>query len=443
MKEALEGLVGKGGELDRFKEAYFEELVSIAGSFEGGRLEKVSTKRMKGISLRNVEGDLVRFGSTSFLDRTSIQELASNVLGFKGSFTGFPDKESLDIFDPSPMLSFLAELYRSIWGSTRFLKQVRLSFSQAVKRVVVANSIGTVSEDRRPYFTLLLELVGEREGYVQTFRESYGGTFLFKDASEDEIEKRFSTALRKLDSLLSAPSSPKGRMPVVIAGEAGGTLIHEAVGHGLEADLVYKKVSVYRERLGEKVASDKVTVVDDPTLGGMRGSYSFDDEGTKARRNVLIENGILRGYLSDLVHLRKVKGALPGNGRRESYKNIPIPRMSNTFIEKGNDSLECMIKDVEKGLYVKKMGGGQVNTVNGDFVFDVLECYLIEKGTISHMVKGATLLGNGPKVLMDIDKVGSDLGFSIGTCGKDGQGVPVSDGQPTVRIPEILIGGRN
>ncbi len=444
MKDVLLDIVGTGGSLDSFKEGYFEMRSSIVGVFEGGRLEKLYRGSTAGISFRLVEGDSVRFGSTSDLGGGSVGDMARSILGFGGALKLDVDRSFLEIqpSDHEKVLEFMSCLDRDLWKVGSYIKQVRLTFSEGIKRFCVANSMGFSACDGRPYFTAVVELVGEKEGYVQTFRESYGGTFRFEDADTDSIQERFIEAAKKLLELLDAPSSPKGRMPVVISGEAGGTLIHEAVGHGLEADLVYRGVSVYRGRLGDKVASSKVSVVDDPTMSGMRGSYIYDDEGTRARRNVLIEKGVLKGYLSDLRHIGKVEGALPGNGRREDYSHIPIPRMSNTFIDKGSDPVDSMVKDIDLGLFVKKMGGGQVNTVNGDFVFDVLECYLIEKGSISHMVKGATLLGNGPKVLMDIDMVGDDLSFSIGTCGKDGQGVPVSDGQPTIRVPEMLVGGK-
>jgi TldD protein len=218
-------------------------------------------------------------------------------------------------------------------------------------------------------------------------------------------------------------------------------MIHEAIGHGLEADLARQGLSVYSGKLGEQVASSVVSVIDDATLPGKRGSFAFDDEGTPSRRNVLVERGVLMGYLYD-IHTSMADGAAPtGNGRRESYEHRPIPRMTNTFIAPGEASPDDVVRSVAQGLFVKKMGGGQVNTVTGDFVFEVQEGYLIENGALGEPVRGATLIGSGPEVLQSIDMVGSDLGFSIGTCGKDSQGVPVSDAMPTLKIPEIVVGG--
>ena len=230
-------------------------------------------------------------------------------------------------------------------------------------------------------------------------------------------------------------------MPVVITSQAGGTMIHEAIGHGLEADLAQEGLSVFSNKLGTEVASKLITVIDDSTIAKKRGSFRFDDEGTPSQRTVLVENGVLKRYMYDKLTAMKDRVESTGNGRRESYQDRPIPRMTNTFIAEGKHSPEQIILSLDKGLLVEKMGGGQVNTVTGDFVFDVQEGYLIENGKKGEPVRGATLTGNGPEILRSIDMVGTDLGFSIGTCGKDSQGVPVSDAMPTIRIPEMVVGG--
>jgi len=218
-------------------------------------------------------------------------------------------------------------------------------------------------------------------------------------------------------------------------------MIHEAVGHGLESDLAQEGLSVFSGRIGDQIASPLITVIDDPTIPRKRGSYLFDDEGTESKRTILVEKGILKGYLYD--RLGAMKDHLPptGNGRRQSYQHKPIPRMSNTLIAPAETPPEEILRSVSSGLLVRKMGGGQVNTVNGDFVFEVSEGYRIEGGELGSPVRGATLIGNGPQILREIDMVGSDLGFGLGTCGKDGQGAPVADAQPTLRIPEIIVGG--
>jgi TldD protein len=241
--------------------------------------------------------------------------------------------------------------------------------------------------------------------------------------------------------MLEADKAPTGVMPVVISSEAGGTMIHEAVGHGLEADLVQKGLSKFAGRLGQRVGSPMVTVVDDATIPHKRGSFAIDDEGTPASRTMLIEDGILRGFLHDLMSSKKDGSTPTGNGRRESFRHRPIPRMTNTMIVPGTSDPHDIIAGTKRGLFVRKMGGGQVNTVNGDFMFEVSEGYLIRDGKVGPAVRGAALVGNGPDVILKIDMVGTDHGFAIGTCGKDGQGVPVSDAQPTLRIRELTVGG--
>jgi len=256
----------------------------------------------------------------------------------------------------------------------------------------------------------------------------------------EDIAKR---ALERALTQLDAPFAPSGTMPVVLSSEAGGTMIHEAIGHGLEADIAGSGLSVYSGKIGEQVTSKLITVIDDSSLAGKRGFYRFDDEGTFSDKNILVKDGVLKKYMTDRLSNIKYGYELTGNGRRQSYENYPIVRMSNTMIASGNSLPEDIIKSVDDGLFVKKMGGGQVNTVTGDFVFDVTEGYAIKNGKLCNAVSGATLMGNGPKVLENIDMVGNDLGFGIGTCGKDGQGVPVADAQPTLRIPSIVVGGKS
>jgi len=276
---------------------------------------------------------------------------------------------------------------------------------------------------------------------IQTGFESLGSNQGFELMGLGACEDLAKTAARRALSALEAKPMPAGRMPVVMAGEAGGTMVHEACGHGLEADLVQKGLSVYAGQKGKKVASEAITVVDDGTIPRRYGTMRFDDEGFATQKTVLIDNGILSNFMYDYLTATKDKVSSTGNGRRESFEHRPIPRMRNTYIAPGKERPEAVIKSVRDGLLVKKMGGGQVNTVNGDFVFDVAEGYLIRDGQVANAVRGATLAGNGPEILRMIDMVGSDMGFTIGTCGKDGQSAPVSDAQPTLRIPEIIVGG--
>jgi len=321
------------------------------------------------------------------------------------------------------------------------IKQATAIYRDSVQNVQIATSEGHMTEEERVYTAAIIQVVAVRDGVIQTGYEAAGGLLGFELFDENDLDALCIRAAERAVRMLTARKAPGGRMPVVISSHAGGTMIHEAIGHGLEADLARQGLSVFSGKIGKRVASDLITVVDDSTIHGKRGSFMFDDEGTPSQRTVLVENGILKSYMYDRLSSLKDGAVLTGNGRRESYRHRPIPRMTNTFIIEGNSSPAGITGSVERGLFVVKMGGGQVNTVTGDFVFDVQEGYLIEAGEIGELVRGATLTGNGPRVLESIDMVGTDIGFSIGTCGKDAQGVPVTDGMPTVRIPEIVVGG--
>jgi TldD protein len=322
------------------------------------------------------------------------------------------------------------------------VRQVKVLYRDVNQFISIANSEGVLIEGERVGTVFSIQVVSAEGDIVQTGYEPVGGTMGFELFDLEPPEKVAEVAVKRSLLMLSARKAPMGRMAVVLSSEAGGTMIHEAIGHGLEADLAQQGLSVYSKKIGEKVASSLITVVDDPTIQQKRGSYAFDDEGVTSRKTVLVEEGALRGYLYDRLTALKDGVQSTGNGRRESYQHKPIPRMSNTLIVPGKMKPEEIIHSVEKGLFVKKMGGGQVNTVNGDFVFEVSEGYLIEKGKVGEPVRGAILTGNGPQILKEIDMVGEELGFGIGTCGKDGQGVPVADGQPTLRIPELVVGGQ-
>jgi TldD protein len=321
------------------------------------------------------------------------------------------------------------------------IRQVTVAAGDLHKKVIIANSDGELAEDERTRIRVIVSTVAARDGIIQTGYESAGGVCGWELLEEIAFEDMAEKAARLAVNMLSAQPAPAGRMPVVMSSEAGGTMVHEACGHGLEADLVQKGLSVYKDKLGKQVAAEGVSVIDDATLDRKYGTFRFDDEGNYGQRTVLINNGVLQQYMYDRLTAIKDSRDSTGNGRRESYQEKPIPRMSNTFIASGQDDPELIIKSTPSGLLVKKMGGGQVNTTNGDFVFDVQEAYMIEDGEITYPVRGATLTGNGPMVLNGIDMVGTDLGFSIGVCGKDGQGVPVSDAQPTIRIKELTVGG--
>ncbi|HEY3347430.1 MAG TPA: TldD/PmbA family protein, partial [Nitrospirota bacterium] len=336
-------------------------------------------------------------------------------------------------------------LVRSMDGAARAadgrVSQVMVMYRDTVQDITIASSDGFLAKDQRHYTVAAANVIAKDANSVQTGYESAGGNAgleIFKTTLPELIGEK---AAKRATQALTARKAPGGSMPVVLSSEAGGTMVHEAVGHGLEADLAQNGLSVYTGKIGEQIGSSLVTVLDDATIPGKRGSFRFDDEGIEAQKTVLVENGVLKGFMYDRLTAMKDKAVSTGNGRRDSYQSRPIPRMTNTLIAPGASDPADIIRACEKGLLIKKMGGGQVNTVNGDFVFEINEAFIIENGQVGEPVRGATLVGNGPQVLKDIAMVGTDLGYSIGTCGKDSQGAPVSDAQPTLLISNIVVGG--
>lgn len=448
-----------------FSDLYFEQVYSVSIVCEEDRIEKVISGHDIGIGLRIIFDGRTFYGFSNQIteeDMLQLSKILINSIKDQGEekiinlSKGLPNHPSTpSIFPPlSPikrhpklipieekvlMVKRANELARRL---DSHIRQVKVIYRDTSQMISIANSEGLFIKGERVHTLFSVQVVTAKGDVVQTGYEPVGGTVGFEIFDHFPPEEIAEIAAKRALLMLSARKAPMGKMTVVISSEAGGTMIHEAIGHGLEGDLAQQGLSVYSNRIGAKVASSIISVVDDPTLPQKRGSYAFDDEGVKSQRTVLVEEGILKGYLYDRLSALKDEVSPTGNGRRESYHHKPIPRMSNTMILPGNMKPEEIIHSVERGLFVKKMGGGQVNTVNGDFVFEVNEGYLIEKGEIGEPVRGAILIGNGPQVLREIDMVGNDLGFGIGTCGKDGQGVPVSDAQPTLRIPELVVGGQ-
>lgn len=433
-----------------------EEKRSTGISCEAGKIERVHTGVEAGAGIRVLSGDTTAYAYTNDLSREGLLEAAqivshAAVSGKKGVNLDFVRvKPQVDfVFEERPeevSTERKAAVVESADKAARALdkdriKQVIVGYGDVAQKVTIANSSGNYVEDERIRTRFIVQAVAADGQVIQTGFEAVGslcGFELFKSFSPEEVAA--SAAKRALEMLKASPA-PVGRMPVVMAAEAGGTMVHEACGHGLEADLAQKNLSVYAGKKGQVVASEEVSVYDDATINSKYGSYRFDDEGTPARKVNLIEKGVLVDFMYDRLTAVKDGRESNGHGRRESYQHKPIPRMGNTCIAPGRTDPEKIIRETRNGLLVKKMGGGQVNTTTGDFVFDVAEGYLIKDGETGPMVRGATLTGNGPEVLRIIEMVGSDLGFTIGTCGKDGQGVPVSDAQPTIAIKELTIGG--
>lgn len=434
-------------------EIYVEEKQAGNIWLEDNRVEKINSGREKGAGIRVVKDYNTAYVYTNDLSRQGLIKAAALARDAFGGLANFqqsvinwqertaPLRLGCRRMDWEERIELIMEANQAARGVSRLIRQVMIAAADVQKHIQIANSRGEYIEEQRSRVRLLVNTVAENKGKIQTGYESIGGVGGWELLEQVSLSRLALKAAELSVRMLSAPPAPAGKMPVVMSSEAGGTMVHEACGHGLEADLVQKGLSVYKNNLGQKVAADCVSVIDDATLNDKYGSYTFDDEGSRGQRTILIENGILKTYLYDWLSARRDGVASTGNGRRESYQHKPVVRMSNTLIAPGQHNPEDIIASTPHGLLVKKMGGGQVNTTNGDFVFDVQEGYLIQDGQIKHPVRGATLIGNGPLVLSNIDRVGHDLGFSLGVCGKDGQGVPVADAQPTIRIKELTVGG--
>jgi TldD protein len=459
VEQILNVALRKGGAL---AELFFEETSSTRVLYESGRVDRIVNGIDRGVGLRIIFNGRSVYGYTTDLSENALMVLAETLSEAVQSPDGTPKKRAIDwarathsvqeVVDyqiqKSPReisLGAKIELVKRIDSAARAelpeARQVTSVVLDSLRKILILNSDGVVARDSKTYLQIMAQVVGEKEGRVESAYETDGGFVGLEFFDQVTPESIGQLAAQRVKILLDAKPAPAGTMPVVISSDAGGTMIHEAVGHGLEADLACNGLSVYQNKLGQQVASPLITVLDDGTLKAKRGSYAFDDEGTASQKNVLIENGILKSYLVDRLSAMKFDMMATGNGRRESFRHRPIVRMTNTYIASGKDDPAEILENTTWGVFVKAMGGGQVNTVTGDFVFAVTEGYLIENGKLGAPIRGATLVGNGPKVLSIVDRVGNDLGFSTGTCGKDGQGAPVTDAQPTLRIPELTVGG--
>jgi TldD protein len=452
INDVLEFSVSNGA---GFAELFLESTGSRLIECADGLIERISSGTDIGFGLRLMSGDRTAYGYSSVITRDEMMSVATDVLddlaaGGKGSFA--PAGEPGETFDdPGGTIASDGNIEartdlvrvadRAARSAGEDIAQVRVRYGESLRRISIFNSEGTSAAEVTPQVVISIRAVSSRGDILQTGTRSAGGRHGLERLGPSEVERLAHEAGESALRMLYAPAAPAGRMTVVLSGSAGGTMIHEAIGHGLEGDAVFKGLSIYSGKLGEKVASELVTVIDDATLEGKRGSFRVDDEGTPSQRTVAVERGMLRGYLLDRRSAAKLGKESTGNGRRENFRHRPIVRMSNTMIAPGGHDPDEIIASVESGLFVARMGGGQVDTSSGDFVFKVSEAYLIEGGKVKGPVRGATLIGNGPAVLERIDMVGNDLGFDIGTCGKDGQQVPVSDAQPTIRIPSITVGG--
>ena len=446
----LERALQRGGD---FAELYAEERSGFALSLDDGKVERPQAGRELGASVRVVQGDASYFGYVDGLAEGDLLRVADSVAqALRGDarapeataglapVDGHPVAKRPEEVDAAAKADLLRACDETARGAGGEVAQVRIGYTEARRRVEVFGSDGRAASDDRTRVRLGAQVVARRDERVETGTDTLGGHAGW-ELLEERPERVAESAARKALTMLAARDAPSGRLPVVVGNGFGGVLLHEAVGHGLESDAVQKRASVYAGKLGEQLAEPFVTAYDDGRREGEWGSDGIDDEGTPTRRTTIIEDGRLTSYLYDLLRARKDGVASTGNGRRESFRHLPIPRMTNTFFAPGEATKEELIGDVERGLYAVSFGGGQVEPATGDFVFGVSEGYLIENGEVTSPVRGATLVGNGLEALRAVDGIAGDLEIATGFCGKGGQSVPAGVGQPHVRIRELTVGG--
>jgi TldD protein len=446
----IERALRRGGD---FAELYAEERGGFALNLDDGKVERPQAGRELGASVRVVQGDASYFGHVDGLGEDDLLRVADSVAqALRGDARAPEAMLALRAADRHPIgrrpeevdAATKAELLRACdeaaRGAGAEVTQARIGYAETRRRVEVFGSDGRAAADDRTRVRLGAQVVARRGDRVETGTDTLGGHVGW-ELLEGDPERVAESAARKALTMLDARDAPSGRLPVVVGSGFGGVLLHEAVGHGLESDAVQKRASVYAGKLGEQLAEPFVTAYDDGRREGEWGSDGIDDEGTPTRRTTIIDGGRLTSYLYDLLRARKDDVESTGNGRRESFRHLPIPRMTNTYFAPGEATREELIGDVERGIYAVSFGGGQVEPATGDFVFGVSEGYLIENGEVTSPVRGATLVGNGLEALRAVDGIAGDLEIATGFCGKAGQSVPAGVGQPHVRIRELTVGG--
>ena len=452
LEKVLGTALAQGGDM---AEVFAEDRQTSGATLDDGRIEELSSGRARGAGIRVVVGETTGFAHTADLSEAGLLAAARTASAVArqggpgvrtvalgaGNRAG-PRAEVLPSgVDKARKLELLSQADDAARAASGSISQVQVGYGDGRRRILVASSDGVFAEDDQVRTRFNVVCVATGDTGMQTGYESAARTVGFELFDEVDVAEVARTAATRALTKLTARPAPSGEVPIVLAGGSGGILFHEACGHGLEADHILKDASVYTGMVGQQVASPLVTLVDDGTVLGEWGNYSIDDEGRPAGRNVLIENGILTEYLWDWLRAHKEGRVSSGNGRRQSYEHLPMVRMTNTFLLPGEEEADEIVAQTPSGVYVAKLGGGQVNTATGDFVFGTTEAYLIEDGHLTEPLRDANLIGNGPEVLRRIDAVAKDFAMTPGTCGKDGQSVPVGCGQATLRITGVTIGG--
>ncbi|BDU22708.1 metalloprotease TldD [Dyella sp. GSA-30] len=436
---------------------YFQHSRNESWLLEEGIVKDGTHSIEQGVGVRAISGEKTGF---AYSDEIVLPQLldasraaraiaqdgngAGRPLALHGAKALYPAIDPIESLPNPDKIALLREVDAYARSRDPRVKQVIVSLAASMDTILVAGSDGTLAADVRPLVRLNVQVIAEQNGRREQGHSGGGGRYGYRELIENGRAMAFADeAVRQALVNLDAVDAPAGSMPVVLGPGWPGVLLHEAIGHGLEGDFNRKGSSAFAGRIGQRVAAPGVTVVDDGTLQGRRGSLSIDDEGTPTECTTLIEDGILKGYMQDKLNARLMGMAPTGNGRRESFAQLPMPRMTNTYMLAGQHDPQEIIRSVKKGLYAVNFGGGQVDITNGKFVFSASEAYLIEDGKITRPVKGATLVGSGPDVLTRVSMIGNDLALDegVGVCGKDGQSVPVGVGQPTLRVDSMTVGG--
>ncbi|MGQ0545301.1 MAG: metalloprotease TldD [Betaproteobacteria bacterium] len=440
-----------------YADLYFQYTRSEGWSLEEGIVKTASFNIEQGVGVRAVSGDKTAFAYSDEISYDALQDAAkaTRAIASAGQIKKFkvakrnlpaplyPAVDPIASLPSDAKVKLLEKLEKMCRALDPRITQVMASLGGEYEVVLIAKADGSIAADVRPLVRRSLQVIAEQGGRRESGTSGGGGRTDYAHFTGEVLERYARAAVSQALTNLEARPAPAGTMTVVLGPGWPGVLLHEAVGHGLEGDFNRKGSSAFSGRLGQRVASRGVTVIDDGTLPGRRGSLTVDDEGTPSQRTVLIEDGVLRGYMQDSLNARLMKLPLTGNARRESFAHLTMPRMTNTYLLAGRHDPQEILKSVKKGIYASNFGGGQVDITNGKFVFSAAEAYLIADGRITQPVKGATLIGNGPDALTRVSMIGNDLelDWGIGTCGKEGQSVPVGVGQPTLKIEGLTVGG--
>ena len=444
-----------------YADLYFQYSRHEAWSLEEGIVKSGSFDIEQGVGVRAVAGDKTAFAYSDEISFDALEDAAKATraiaaagqarrvkVGRRGAAAALPvplyrEVDPIASLPAPAKVALLEKLERKCRALDPRVTQVMASLAAEYEVVLIARVDGMLTADVRPLVRLSVQVIAEQGGRRESGTSGGGGRTDYAHFTDDELDRYARQAVSQALTNLEARPAPAGTMTVVLGPGWPGVLLHEAVGHGLEGDFNRKGSSAFSGRLGQRVAAPGVTVVDDGTLPGRRGSLTVDDEGNPTQRTVLIEDGVLRGYMQDSLNARLMKMPVTGNARRESFAHLTMPRMTNTYMLAGTQDPAEILASVERGIYATNFGGGQVDITSGKFVFSAAEAYLIENGRVTHPVKGATLIGNGPDALTRVAMIGNDLELDsgIGTCGKEGQSVPVGVGQPTLRIDGLTVGG--